>query len=253
MLCKRIIPCLDVDGGRTVKGVHFQGLRDVGDPAELAVLYQKQGADEIVFLDISATRERRRTLISVVEKVASKLMIPFTLGGGVSSQRQAALLLAAGADKISVNTAAVLRPHLIKEIASEHGSQCCVVAIDARRIQDGTGWTVLTHGGRREAGRDAFLWAREAVRLGAGEILLTSWDRDGTRKGFDVALTKLFAENLPVPVIASGGAAGPESFVEIFTQGSADAALAANIFHDGLWSVDALKRELKERGIRVRL
>jgi cyclase len=253
MLCKRIIPCLDVDGGRTVKGVRFQGLRDVGDPAELAVIYQNQGADEIVFLDISATHEKRRTLIRVVEKVASNLMIPFTVGGGVSTQQQAALLLAAGADKISVNTAAVLRPPLIGEIAGEHGSQCCVVAIDAKRTQGGTGWTVLTHGGRREAGRDAFLWAREAVRLGAGEILLTSWDQDGTRTGFDVPLTKLFAENLPVPVIASGGAAGPESFVEIFKLGSADAALAANIFHDGLWSVEALKRELKQRGIRVRL
>ncbi|MHC4598877.1 MAG: imidazole glycerol phosphate synthase subunit HisF [Planctomycetota bacterium] len=253
MLSRRIIPCLDVDQGRTVKGVKFQGLREVGDPVALALAYQEQGADELVFLDISATVEGRNTLLNVVERVASGLMIPFTVGGGVSTLEQVKALLARGADKVTVNSAAVQRPELIEEIAGECGSQCCVLAVDARRRNGNGSWEVLTHGGRKPTGIDAYAWAGEAVRRGAGEILLTSWDRDGTRQGFDIELTSVFAGELPVPVIASGGAGGPESFVEVFTRGNADAALAASIFHDGQWTVAALKRELREAGIEVRL
>ncbi len=252
MLCRRIIPCLDVDRGRTVKGVKFQGLRDVGDPAELAVAYQEQGADEVVFLDVSATVEGRRTMVAVVEKVAERLMVPFTVGGGVSTLAGVVELLAAGADKVSVNTAAVHRPELIGEISRECGSQCCVLAVDAKR-RAGGGWEVLTHGGRRQSGLDALEWARRAVDAGAGEILLTSWDRDGTHEGFDLDLTRVFSGGLPVPVIASGGAGGPMSFVDAFLKGGADAALAASIFHDGLWTVGGLKAVLRTHGIEVRL
>ena len=250
MLCKRIIPCLDVADGRTVKGVNFQGLRDIGDPVALACHYQEQGADELVFLDISASAEGRATMMDVVAEVAANLMIPFTVGGGISTLEQVQALLARGADKVSVNTAAVLRPELIREIAQECGSQCCVLAIDAKR--NGDIWEVLTHGGRRATGRDALQWAQEAVALGAGEILLTSWDRDGTLAGFDLPLTRAFADALPVPVIASGGASGPESFVAVFQDGHADAALAASIFHDHQWTVAALKAVLAEQGIDVR-
>jgi cyclase len=253
MLCKRIIPCLDVDHGRTVKGVKFQGLRDVGDPTALGIAYQEQGADELVFLDISASVEGRETMLDVVERVASGLMIPFTVGGGVSDIDQVKALLARGADKVTVNTAAVERPGLIEEIATECGSQCCVLAVDARRVEGNGSWEVLTHGGRRPTGKDAQAWAAEAAALGAGEILLTSWDRDGTLDGFDIELTAALAGALPIPVIASGGAGGPESFVEVFGDGKADAALAASIFHDGNWTVAALKRELREAGIEVRL
>ena len=252
MLCKRIIPCLDVDRGRTVKGVKFQSLRDVGDPVVLALEYQRQGADELVFLDISASVEGRRTMLDVVSAVAAVLEIPFTVGGGVSTLGQVRDLLAAGADKVSVNTAAVARPRLVGEIAEEFGSQCCVLAVDARRKNTGRGFEVLTHGGRTPTGRDAFEWAEEAVGRGAGEILLTSWDRDGTLDGFDIELTGLFSRGLGVPVIASGGAAGPESFVEVFREGSADAALAASIFHDSKWTVAALKEILLREGIEVR-
>jgi imidazole glycerol-phosphate synthase subunit HisF len=252
MLCKRIIPCLDVDAGRTVKGINFRNLRDVGDPVALAEAYQDQGADELVFLDISATHEGRRTMVEVVRGVAARLMIPFTVGGGVSTLEQATRLLEAGADKISVNSAAVADPDLINAIAEEHGSQCCVLAVDVRSRADRK-WDVLTHGGRRISGREAFEWATEAVKRGAGEILLTSWDRDGTRAGFDIPLTHAFAANLPVPVIASGGADGPESFAEVFGAGRADAALAASIFHDGDWTVGALKKYLDDLGIEVRL
>ena len=253
MLCKRIIPCLDVDNGRTVKGVNFQNLRDVGDPVELATMYQDQGADELVFLDISATIEGRQTMLEVVKRVAEVLMIPFTVGGGVSSLEQATALLKAGADKVTTNSAAVNRPGLVREIAQEHGSQCCVLAIDAKKSKSHNGWDVMTHGGRENTGIDALVWALLAVELGAGEILLTSWDRDGTLDGFDLPLTKEFAQQLPIPVIASGGAGGPDSFVEIFGDGSADAALAASIFHDGTWTVDALKFRLKKDGIEVRI
>ncbi len=252
MLCKRIIPCLDVDNGRTVKGIKFQNLRDVGDPVEQALAYQEQGADELVFLDISATNEGRRTMVEVVEKVADVLMIPFTVGGGVSTCEHAKQLLESGADKVSVNTAAVNRPQLVSEIAGGYGSQCCVLAVDAKQKRDGK-WEILTHGGRKQTGLEAFVWAKKAVSLGTGEILLTSWDRDGTLKGFDIRLTSLFSENLPVPVIASGGAGGPESFVDVFTKGKADAALAASIFHDSKWTVKNLKKELKREGITVRL
>ncbi len=252
VLCKRIIPCLDVDDGRTVKGVRFAGLRDVGDPAELGRAYQDQGADEIVFLDVSASVEGRRTMADVAGRVARDLSIPFTVGGGVSDLGHVSALLAAGADKVTVNTAAVLRPALIGEIARECGSQCCVLAVDARRSAGGS-WEVLTHGGRRPTGIDALEWAGRAADLGAGEILLTSWDRDGTGEGFDLDLTKAFSSKLPVPVIASGGASGPESFVEAFIEGGADAALAASIFHDGKWTVGGLKAILRERGIEVRL
>lgn len=249
-LCQRVIPCLDVANGRTVKGVKFANLRDVGDPVELAERYQEQGADELMFLDISATVEGRATMVDVVRRVAERLMIPFSVGGGISELAQVLLLLEAGADKVSVNTAAVSRPELIREIAQVCGAQCCILAVDARR--QGTGWEVLVQGGRKGTGKDALQWAQEAVALGAGEILLTSWDQDGTRQGFDIALTRAFAKALPVPVIASGGAAGPESFVEVFTQGHADAALAASIFHDGQWTVDALKQEICKSGVKVR-
>lgn len=248
--CRRIIPCLDVSGGRTVKGVRFTDLRDMGDPVELAERYQAQGADELMFLDISASPEGRETLIELVRRIADRLMIPFSVGGGVRTLAQAQALLKAGADKVTVNTAAVERPDLISEIAGACGSQCCVLAIDARRAGDH--WEVLTYGGRKSAGLDALQWAREGVRLGAGEILLTSWDRDGSREGFDIALTRTLAEALPVPVIASGGAAGPSCFVEVLTEGQADAALAAGIFHEGQWTVDALKLDIAKAGVMIR-
>jgi len=270
MLCKRIIPCLDVSCGRTVKGVNFQGLRDVGDPVELAVRYEEQGADELVFLDVSASVEGRGTMVEVVRRVARELRVPFTVGGGVSSLDDVKRLLHAGADKVSVNTAAVARPQLIGEIARECGSQCCVLAVDARRlagigpdlqssipnlqspISPPSGWEVLVRGGRDRPGLDALEWGRRAVELGAGEILLTSWDRDGTLGGFDLELTAAFAGSLPVPVIASGGASGPGDFVDVFGKGKADAALAASIFHDGTWTVGALKKALAAEGIEVR-
>ena len=251
MLCKRIIPCLDVSAGRTVKGIRFQKLRDVGDPVEQALAYQEQGADELVFLDISATNEGREALLHVVEAVALRLMMPFTVGGGVSSLERATRLLESGADKVAVNTAAVERPELIDEIASRYGSQCCILAVDARR--KGGSWEVLTHGGRRSSGRDALEWAKEATSRGAGEILLTSWDRDGTLSGFDLELTRLFSLKLPVPVIASGGAANPGHFLEVFRDAEADAALAASIFHDGTFTVREIKEELRRNEIVVRL
>jgi cyclase len=254
----RIIPCLDVADGRTVKGVKFTNLRDVGDPIELAIRYQEQGADELMFLDISASVEGRKTMLDVVRRVAQELSIPFSVGGGITQIEDVMRLLEAGADKVSVNTAAVKRPELMHEIAEACGSQCCVLAIDARRRSSENSanaieWAVLTHGGRQDAGLEAFAWAQQAVALGAGEILLTSWDQDGTRSGFDLELTRRFASELPVPVIASGGANGPESFIDVFTQGCADAALAASIFHDGHWVVDSLKREIAKAGVSIRL
>lgn len=248
--CHRIIPCLDVADGRTVKGVRFANLRDVGDPVELAERYQEQGADELTFLDISASAEGRDTMIEVIRKVAERLMIPFCVGGGIRELIHVQRLLEAGADKVTVNSSAVTRPALIGEIAEACGSQCCVLAIDARR--QGDSWVVLTHGGRRDTGLDALDWARQAVDLGAGEILLTSWDQDGTRSGFDLPLTRRFAETLSVPVIASGGASGPESFIDVFREGRADAALAASIFHDGQWAVDTLKVEIAKAGVSIR-
>ena len=257
--CKRIIPCLDVDSnGRTVKGVQFQGLRDIGDPVELALRYEEQGADELVFLDIAASHEGRETLANVVEAVAACLRIPFTVGGGISTLAQVQRLLERGADKVSINSAAVRNPRLIAEIATTFGSQCCVLAIDAKRSASPhpsgrPSWDVLVKGGREVTGLDALDWAQEAVGLGAGEILLTSWDKDGTGDGFDLELTRLLSQSLPVPVIASGGASGPESFINVFSEGCADAALAATIFHDGHWRVDALKAVLAEAGVAVRL
>jgi cyclase len=256
-LCRRIIPCLDVAGGRTVKGVNFSNLRDIGDPVELAQRYEEEGADELMFLDISATHEERKTVFDLVERVAYKLSIPFTVGGGISNLNDVERLLNCGAEKVSVNSSAVKRPELVSEIAFACGSQCCVVAIDARMRKDTDKedpiWDVLVQGGRQNTGLDAFAWAQKCVENGAGEILLTSWDRDGTQDGFDLKLTRKFSDGLPIPVIASGGASGPGSFIEVFQEGHADAALAATIFHDGMWTVQKLKDEVKKAKIAVRV
>jgi cyclase len=259
-LCRRIIPCLDVSAGRTVKGIKFTNLRDVGDPVELGALYEEQGADELMFLDITATHEERRTVFDLVERVAHRLSIPFTVGGGISNLEDVKRLLNCGADKVSLNSAAVKRVELVSEIAFACGSQCCVVAIDARRrtsevnspANDPEHWDVLVQGGRINTGLDAFVWAQKCVEFGAGEILLTSWDRDGTESGFDLELVRQFADNLSVPVIASGGALGPESFIDVFAKAHADAALAATIFHDGKWTVANLKNEIIKSGIPIR-
>jgi cyclase len=260
-LCKRIIPCLDVDNGVTVKGVNFNNLRKIGDPVELALLYERQGADELTFLDIAASRDNQATLVDLVARVADNLSIPFTVGGGINSLDAVKRLLSSGADKVSINTAAVQRPELITEIATVCGSQCCVVAIDARLRTNGSAsstkgtleWDVLIKGGKINTGLEALAWAKQCVELGAGEILLTSWDKDGTLDGFDVDMVRAFSELLSVPVIASGGARDPQSFTEIFTKGKADAALAASIFHDGTWTVRAIKDELNKAGVAVRL
>ena len=249
MLCVRVIPCLDVSHGRVVKGVKFQGLRDAGDPAELSALYEAQGADELVLLDISATTEARGAQLDTVRRVRAELSIPLTVGGGVRGVENAQGLLEAGADKVSLNTAAVERPELIAEIATRFGSQCAVVAIDARKLGDG--YEVLVRSGKESAGRDAVAWAREVVGHGAGELLLTSWDRDGTRSGYELDLIRLVADAVNVPVIASGGAAGPGHLYEAIAAG-ADAVLAASIFHDREYSIGAVKQELKSRGVEIR-
>lgn len=249
MLARRILPCLDVSHGRVVKGVRFQGLRDAGDPAQRARLYEDQGADEIVVLDVSATPEGRGHQHETVRRVREVLSIPLTVGGGVRSEEDALALLEAGADKVSVNTAAVARPELLSEIAGRFGRQCCVLAIDAARR--GGGFEVLVKGGREPTGIDAVAWAREGERRGAGEILLTSWDRDGTREGYDLALTRAVARAVGVPVIASGGADRPEHLREAFEAG-ADAVLAASIFHDGDLTVGDVKLYLLEHGVHVR-
>jgi len=251
-LCKRIIPCLDVANGRTVKGVNFQGLRDMGDPIELAIAYEKQGADEIVFLDITASVEKRSTMLEWVKDVAKNLSIPFTVGGGINTIDDVQALLQAGADKVSVNTQAVKNPSLITDIKIKFGSQCCVVAIDAKRNGAGVA-EVLIKGGRENTGMVAFDWASKCIELGAGEILLTSWDKDGTQSGFDLELVKQFSENLSVPVIASGGAKNSQSFVDVFKDASADAALAATIFHDGSHTVGQIKDILTKEGVQVRI
>ena len=250
MLTRRIIACLDVDNGRVVKGIQFVGLRDAGDPAELAKRHSQSGADEIVLLDISAAHERRATLLDTVRRTAKELFIPFTVGGGIRTSEEAASVFSAGADKISINSAALADPTLITQIAERFGSQAVVVAIDAKR-HNGS-WQAFTHGGRVSSARDAVEWAREAESRGAGEILLTSMDRDGTASGFDCELTRAIADRLNIPVIASGGAGGAEHFVEVFRKGHADAALAASIFHYGLNSLGDLKQSLRSEGIPVR-
>ena len=251
MLTKRIIACLDVDNGRVVKGVRFDNLRDAGDPAELARAHSESGADEIVLLDISATHQRRTTLLDTVSRTAKQLFIPFTVGGGIRTLEEAAAVFAAGADKIGINSAALGDPTLITLIANRFGSQAVVVAIDAKRRAD-LQWEIFTHGGRNATGRDAVEWAREAESRGAGEILLTSMDRDGTASGFDCDLTRAIADSLRIPVIASGGAGGAQHFVDVFRDGHADAALAASIFHYGYSKVAILKQELSSHGIPVR-
>jgi cyclase len=252
MLARRIIPCLDVTAGRVVKGVNFVELRDAGDPVEIARRYDAQGADELTFLDITASSDDRDLILSVIEAVASEVFIPLTVGGGVRRVEDVRRLLNAGADKISINTAALQDPDLINATAGRYGSQCIVVAIDAREEAPGR-WQVYTHGGRRGTGRDAVQWAIEAAQRGAGEILLTSMDRDGTRSGFDLALTRAVSEAVPVPVIASGGVGTLEHLVEGVTQGAADAVLAASIFHFGDYTVGEAKQLMAARGIPVRL
>ncbi|ANU12520.1 Imidazole glycerol phosphate synthase cyclase subunit [Planococcus halocryophilus Or1] len=250
MLTKRIIPCLDVKEGRVVKGVSFVSLRDAGDPVELARFYDKQGADELVFLDISASHEGKETMVEVVKIVATELSIPFTVGGGIRSLDDMKRLLRAGADKVSLNTAALDRPELIKEGADFFGSQCIVVAIDAKK--NGDSWDVYTHGGRNKTEWSAVEWAKKSVELGAGELLLTSMDKDGSKDGFDLELTRAVREAVEVPVIASGGAGNKEHFEEVFKRVDADAALAASIFHYKETSVDEVKQYLRKEGVNVR-
>ena len=254
MLLRRVIPCLDVDKGRVVKGIEFVQLRDAGDPVELAARYEREGADELVFLDITASSDQRDTIIDVVRRTAEQVFIPFTIGGGIRTVDDARRLLRAGADKVSVNTAAVDRPDLIAEIAAEFGNQCVVVAIDARRrtAEGADGWEVFIHGGRTATGLDVVEWARQAVGLGAGEILLTSMDRDGTRDGFDTELTAAVADAVGVPVIASGGVGTLDHLVAGVTDGGADAVLAASIFHFGEHTVHEAKAHMAAAGVTVR-
>ena len=251
MVTKRIIPCLDIKDGRTVKGVNFVELRDAGDPVELAQRYSEEGADELVFLDITATKEKRKTLVDLVEKVARKVSIPFTVGGGISSVEDVNMLLRAGADKVSINSSAVKNPALIEELANKFGSQCIVLAVDAKLI-DGQ-WKVHLVGGRVATEIDLFEWVEEAVRLGAGEILFTSMDHDGTKNGFANETLSTLAERVNVPIIASGGAGNVQHFADTFTAGKADAALAASVFHYGEIEIGDLKEELKEQGINMRI
>ena len=250
-LAKRIIPCLDVTGGRVVKGVNFVELRDAGDPVEIAARYNEQGADELTFLDITATSDERDLILHMIEAVASQVFIPLTVGGGVRSVADVRRLLNAGADKVSFNSAAVAKPELIREASDKYGAQCIVVAIDAK-AREGGGWDVYTHGGRRNTGLDAVAWASRMAELGAGEILLTSMDRDGTKIGFDLALTRAVADAVPVPVIASGGVGTLEHLADGITLGGADAVLAASIFHYGTHTVGEAKALMAARGILVR-
>ena len=255
MLCKRLIPCLDVKDGRVVKGVRFVDLRDAGDPVEAALAYDAQGADELVFLDITASHEDRATMLDVVRRTAEGIYMPLTVGGGIRSLADIRTLLRAGADKVSLNTAALARPELVSEAAHAFGSQCIVVAIDAKRepVDSGPRWGVYTHGGRRPTGRDAVEWARDVEALGAGEILLTSMDRDGTGQGYDLPLTRAVSEAVSMPVIASGGAGDLEHLFEGVTEGKADAALVASIFHFGRHTIAEAKGYLRERGVTVRI
>lgn len=253
MFTKRIIPCLDVHEGRVVKGVNFVNLRDAGDPVEIAAAYDKAGADELVFLDITASSDARSTVINMVRKVAEKVFIPFTVGGGIRTVEDFKMILREGADKISINSSAINNPDLISEAADKFGSQCVVVAIDARRREDGFGWNIYKNGGRIDVGMDAVEWAVRAEKLGAGEILLTSMDCDGTKAGYDNELTRIIAENVSIPVIASGGAGNKEHFYDTLTEGKADAALAASLFHYRELEIADLKKYLQKRGISVRL
>ncbi len=252
MFTKRIIPCLDVNDGRVVKGINFVNLRDAGDPVEVAAAYDKAGADEVVFLDITASSDHRATVVDIVRKVAEKVFIPFTVGGGIRTVEDFKVLLREGADKISINSSAINTPELIGNAADKFGSQCVVVAIDARRREDGSGWNVYKNGGRIDTGLDAVEWAMKANRLGAGEILLTSMDCDGTKAGYDIELTRQIADNVSIPVIASGGAGTKEHFYEALTEGHADAALAASLFHYKELEIMDLKNYLADRGVSVR-
>lgn len=267
MLAKRIIPCLDVKNGQVVKGINFEGLREVGDPVEMGAFYSEQGADELVYLDISASSEGRRTFTDLVSRIAERIDIPFTVGGGISSFEDAARLLDAGADKITINTAAVFHPEIISKIASRYGSQFVVVAIDARMVASGTVaepveatslygnayWQVMTHGGKRPTDKELYSWAKQVQNLGAGEILFTSMDNDGTKNGYAVQAYSHLAEELTIPVIASGGAGSVADIEEVLTNGRADAALAASIFHYGEISIPDLKRTLRSHGVNVRI
>lgn len=252
MFTKRIIPCLDVKDGRVVKGVNFVDLKDAGDPVEIAAAYDKAGADEVVFLDITASSDHRATVVDMVRKVAANVFIPFTVGGGIRSVEDFRVLLREGADKISINSSALNRPELISEAADKFGSQCVVVAIDARKRADGSGWNVYKNGGRIDVGLDAVAWAKKAEALGAGEILLTSMDCDGTKAGYDIALTRAVADAVSIPVIASGGAGTLEHFYDALTEGGADAALAASLFHYKELEIREVKDYLAEKGISVR-
>ena len=253
MLTKRIIPCLDVHNGRVVKGVNFVNLKDAGDPVEIAAAYDALGADELVFLDITASSDSRNIVVDMVSRVAQKVFIPFTVGGGIRTVEDFRMLLREGADKISINSSAINTPQLISDAADKFGSQCVVVAIDAKKRADGSGWNVYKNGGRIDTGLDAVEWAAKAVRMGAGEILLTSMDCDGMKTGYDIALTRQVSEAVSVPVIASGGAGTKEHFYEALTDGKADAALAASLFHYKELEIADLKQYLKERGISVRI
>lgn len=252
MLTKRIIPCLDVNGGRVVKGVNFVNLIDAGDPVEIAKAYNDEGADELVFLDITASSDQRRTVVDMVRRVAEQVFIPFTVGGGIRTVDDMRAILREGADKISVNTAAVVNPDLVRDGALKFGNQCIVVAIDAKRRPDGDGWTVYVKGGREDTGIDAVEWAKKVVSLGAGEILLTSMDCDGTKAGYDIPLTRAISDAVSVPVIASGGAGKPEDFYTALTEGGADAALAASLFHYKELTIYEVKEYLADREVPVR-
>lgn len=253
MFTKRVIPCLDVNGGRVVKGVNFVNLRDAGDPVEIAKAYDKAGADEVVFLDITASSDNRGTVVDMVRRVAANVFIPFTVGGGIRTVDDFKMLLREGADKISVNSAAIMNPQLITDAALKFGSQCVVVAIDAKRRADGSGWNIYKNGGRVDMGIDAIEWAKKAYSLGAGEILLTSMDCDGTKAGYDIELTRTVAEEVGIPVIASGGAGTMEHFYDALTDGKADAVLAASLFHYKEMEIRDLKAYLRDRDVSVRL
>lgn len=253
MFTKRIIPCLDVNNGRVVKGINFVNLRDAGDPVEIAAAYDKAGADEVVFLDITASSDNRNTVVDMVRKVAEKVFIPFTVGGGIRTVDDFKALLREGADKISINSSAINTPRLISDAADKFGSQCVVVAIDAKKRADGSGWNIYKNGGRVDMGMDAVEWARTAEKMGAGEILLTSMDGDGTKEGYDLALTRAVAESVSIPVIASGGAGQLSHFYDALTEGKAEAVLAASLFHYKELEIRQVKEYLREKGISVRL